>query len=409
MKKTSLGIFLILALLLSSLMLPVSAGSYDGVFTGATFSVFAEYSEGDVGTYEMRGFAASPDGKYLYAGCLQGDKRVLKIDAASGAVVGEYSDSEPGYPKGLFVDDRGYLYVGIAVQSNDGSVKYAIVNADTMQEEYAEEIAIEGRVGINGATAKKIGDKYYLYFVTNYGPNYIYCYDVTDVKNPVLNQNVGEGGIVDLAAMLGGTEGSYIAVDSSGYIYLSYNNGGGSKGDTLYKLSPDGKSVVTQTAITEAYGVHLINDEYVLVSTYDKENSAVYVLNAGDLSQVAKIGSMDGSNYYSMAALGGDKIYVSDQGYSGNGDRILVSSVLAIPAPAAEVVVEEVEEAAEAAEAAEEEPAAPAEEAEPQPEVAPPPPVNVPSPNSGDATLFAFALIALAGAAFVGAKKIKAR
>jgi hypothetical protein len=336
MRKTGFTIILIFLLIFAQSI--VAAGPYDDAFTGASFSVLAEFSGDDIGTFQMRGFAVSPDGAFLYGGCLQGDKRVLKIDASNGRVVGEYSDSvEPGFPKGLAADDRGYFYVGIANQANDGAVRYSIVNAATMTEEYVTDISIDGKVGINGAAVKNFNGKYILYFITNYGPNFIYSFDVTDVKNPVPNAGFGNGGIVDLNALMpGGNEGSYMDVDSAGNVYISYNMGGGSKGDTLYKLSPDGKSILTKVAITEAYGVNVVKDDYILVSTYSGDSSAVYVLNAGDLSQVAKIAEMDDAANYSMAAFGGGKIYVADHGYGGNGDRILVSTVLNIPEPVQE-------------------------------------------------------------------------
>lgn len=36
--------------------------------------------------------------------------------------------TESGYPKGLAVDDRGYLYVGLAYYPNNGSVDFAVVS-----------------------------------------------------------------------------------------------------------------------------------------------------------------------------------------------------------------------------------------------------------------------------------------
>jgi hypothetical protein len=357
MKK--IKIISMIVLLLIAAQSIVSAGSFDDVFTGASFSVLKEYTGDEAGAYQMRGFTVSPDGKYLYGGLLQNDKKVIKIDSSNGYVIGEYKDSvEPVYPKGLAADDRNYLYVGIANQANDGAVRFSIVNAETMAEEYVTDIEIAGKVGVNGAAVENFNGKYILYFVTNYGPNFIYSYDVTDVKNPVLNAGFGNGGIADLTALIGGTEGSYIDVDSAGNVYLSFNTGGGSKGDALYKIAPDGKSILAKTEIAEAYGVNIVKDEYVLVSTYNGEDSSVYVLNAGDLSEAANIGNMDGTANYSMAAFGGGKIYISDHGYGGSGDRIFVSNALAIPEPVAETEPA-AEIPAEAVPAAEEEAPAP--------------------------------------------------
>lgn len=342
MKKSVLKIITMIVLftLILSMSGNIFAGRYDNVFEGIVFTELAVYTGDEIGSYQMRGFTATADGKYLFGGCLQSDKRVYKFDAATGEVLGEYKDSEPGYAKGLSTDDRGYLYVGISNQANDGAVLYSIVDYETMKEVYIEEIAISGKVGINGACVAKIGEKYYLYFVTNYGPNYIYCYDVTDVNKPVINKSFANNGIMTISDLCGaGSEGSYLGVDESGIIYISCNTGSGSKGDTLFKISADGKSVLSKTSISEAYGVS-VKDDYVIVSTYGGADSCVYILNTSDLSQVAKIGTMGDATNYSMAIIGGDKLYIADHGYGGSGDRILVSSKLNIPEIAVEIAEE---------------------------------------------------------------------
>ena len=336
--KLKLITLIIVCTFILSAAVTVSAGSYDQVFGDPMFTELAVYTGDEIGSYQMRGFTASPDGKYLFGGCLQADKRVYKFDAATGKVLGEYKDSEPGYGKGLAADDRGYLYVGIANQANDGAVLYSIVEYETMKEVYIETIKIAGKVGVNGAAVAKLGDKYYLYFVTNYGPNYIYCYDVTDVKKPVLNKSFANNGIMTIADICGaGSEGSYLGVDGDGIIYMSCNTGGGSKGDTVFKIAADGKSVLAKTAISEAYGVS-VKDDYVLVSTYAGADSSVYVLNTSDLSQVTQTAKMSDAANYSMAIIGGDRIYVCDHGYGGSGDRILMSGKLNIPEMTVEVV-----------------------------------------------------------------------
>lgn len=327
----------VMSALVLTMSFSIFAGRYDQVFDNVIISELAQYTGDEIGSYQMRGFTATQDGKYLFGGCLQADKRVYKFDASTGAVLGEYKDSEPGYSKGLATDDRGYLYVGISNQANDGAVKFSIVEYESMKEVYHEEIAISGKVGVNGAAVVNVDGKYYLYFVTNYGPNYVYCYDVTDVNKPVINKSFGNNGLMTIADYCGaGSEGSYLDVDSEGIIYMSCNTGSGSKGDTLFKIAADGKSVISKTSISEAYGVS-VKDDYVIVSTYAGADSAVYVLNLEDLSQVATLGKMSDASNYSMAIIGGDKLYISDQGYGGNGDRILASLKLNIP----ELIVED--------------------------------------------------------------------
>lgn len=379
------------------LVLSVNAGSYDDVLKGASFSEFKVYTGDEIGAYQMRGFTASADGKFLFGGCLQGDKRVYKFDAATGAILGEYIDTkEAGYSKGLATDDRGYLYVGISNNANDGAVLFSIVDYNTMKEVYIEQISIEGKVGVNGAAVHKSGDKYILYFVTNYGPNFIYSYDVTDVKKPALNTAFGDGGKISIQAVCGAdSEGNYIGVDASDNIYLSAKTGTGSKGDTLFKLSADGKNVLAKIALSEAYGVS-IKDEYVLVSTYAGADSSVFVLNTSDLSQVAELCKPGDATNYSMAIFGGDKIYVSDHGFGGSGDRIFVSGTLNIP-------VKQV--AAEPAPEPESEPEIKAEAEAEAAAVADTAVKPANNPTTGDGTGMIAAIMILAAVAFILVKK----
>lgn len=331
-KITSVLLFVGVILTTSSLF-AAKAGTYDDVFKTATFGELYTYTESELSTYQMRGFAASPDGKYLFGGFLQSNRCVWKFAAEDGGSIESYKDAEPGYAKGLAVDDRGYLYCGMANDANNGLVRFTIVDYATMSEVALEEIEIEGKVGVNGTAVAKVGDKYYLYLVTNYGPNYIICYDVTDPTKPVVNTGFGDNGRADIKALLSNTdaEGNYIAVDSDGYVYLTAKSGSGKKGDTVYKISPDGKMLDKIHNVVEAYGI-CVYDEYVLVTSYNSADSCVFVLNKSDLSDVCQIGKIDNNTdlYYTGIALVNNTIYIADQNYD-SGDKIIVSNVLAIP------------------------------------------------------------------------------
>lgn len=326
---------LVLALFTSIIMAQTAAaGPYDAVFSQATFSTLVEFDKTEISAYEMRGFCSSADGKYLFGGLLQDIRRVIKIDAATGEPVGEYIDDEPGYPKGLCTDDRGYLYVGLANAPNNGSVGFSIVEVSSMNEVKFVSTEIDGKVGVNGVAVAKLGDKYYLYVITNYDTDRLYRFDVTTPSNPVLDKSFGKSsGYTDLQELTGSAacDANYLAVDSDGIIYMTAKVDNGSKGDTVLKISADGKSIITKTALTEPYGVYL-RDGYLLVSTYNGADSIVYVINTSDLSAACEIGAMDDAARYSGVTIAGDRIYISDQGY-GLGDRILVSSKLEFPAP----------------------------------------------------------------------------
>lgn len=336
--------FIFIALVLfaaSVLSTAAAAGSYDSVFSSAQFSTLVEFDKSVIGTYEMRGFTSTADGKYLFGGLLQEDRRVLKIDAATGKVAGEYKDSEPGYGKGLATDDRGFLYVGTANAANDGAVGFAIVEIASMKEVKFVSAEISGKVGVNGVTVAKTGDKYYMYLITNYDTDRLYCYDVTNTSNPVLKTDFGaNAGYTDIQALTGTADcdANYLAVDSEGVIYMTAKIASGSKGDTIFKIKADGTGIISKAPLTEPYGI-THRDGYLLVSTYNGADSTVYVLNASDLTTVCEIGNMSDASKYSGVAIGGDKIYISDQGF-GSGDRILVSGALAFPAAETEAPAE---------------------------------------------------------------------
>lgn len=326
----------VLALLFVMLFATVAnAGPYDSVFSQATFSTFIEYDKVDIMTNQMRGFCSSYDGKYLFGGLLQSERRVIKIDAATGEVLGEYADAEPGYPKGLYCDDRGYLYVGIANAPNDGSVGFSIVKIDTMEEVKFVSTEIAGKVGVNGVAVAKLGDKYYLYVITNYDTDRLYRWDVTNPKSPVLDTGFGKSsGYTDLQELTGSADcdANYLDVDADGIIYMTAKVSSGSKGDTLLKISADGKSIVSKASLTEPYGIYLHDNTYLLVTTYNGASSILYVVNASDLSTVCELAETGDASAYSGATIAGDKIYIADQGY-GLGDRILVSNKLEFPQP----------------------------------------------------------------------------
>ncbi|MFA6948844.1 MAG: hypothetical protein WCQ72_07670 [Eubacteriales bacterium] len=328
-KALSLALCLLVMLSAASVCF---AGSYDSEFTDAIFGELTVLDGQSPATSEMRGFTASPDGKYLYGGILQGsdEKGLYKFDAANGAILGHYIDADMSYYKGIGADDRGYVYLGVSVPSNQDAVQFTILDAN-LAPVYNETIAISGKVGVNGCTVENVNGTYLMYLVTNYGPNYVYCYDVTDPTAPKLNTAFGDNGIVTLATLTGvaSAEAAYLDVSTSGEIYMTINLGSGSKGDTVMKVSADGKTVEMKTDVEEAYGIWA-NDQYILVSTYQGADSKIVVLNKSDLSKVCEIGNMGDNSNYSGVALVNNKIYVSDQGYNG-GDRLIVSSALNIP------------------------------------------------------------------------------
>ncbi|MBO4422934.1 MAG: hypothetical protein J5879_05815 [Clostridia bacterium] len=316
-------------LMICALALPVIAGTDDDVVKAASIEHFATISAADVNNaIEMRGFTASPDGKYVYGGFLQGGRYTVRFDVENGMaqagsykpahnVAGDSADNE--YCKGLAVDDRGYLYVGIT-HSNKSFVTVAAVDADMHEVGHLTEDLGKSKTGINGVAVQKVGDKYLLYAVTAYDADGVRCYDVTDPANISLYKSFGVNGVMDYETVIGAKDPSYIAVDTDGNVYLTYLRGiRYSKGSHVGLISPDGKTLVKEVAVNEAYGICEAGD-YLFVATFDGPDSCVHVLNKSDLSEVTTYKYADQWSNMSDIAYGGGTLYVGDHGDNSKGE-----------------------------------------------------------------------------------------
>ncbi len=404
-----------------AMAIPVFAGRYDDQFTGLTWSDLVIMDGSDPATNQMRGFGASQDGKYVMGGTLQNtDKGIYRFDSNTGAAAGFWVDDDVSYLKGIGSDDRGNVYIGITNPPNADYVQFAVLDEGLNLLSTIQIDAFDGeKVGVNGIDTQRFGDTYKTYFITNYGPNYIYCYDVTDPKNPVPDTTFGDNGRVDLKKLTNNENADcqYLSVDTDGVIYMTAALEGADKGDHVVKIAADGKSIIQTAPYEECYGTW-IKDDYLIVSSYQSADSVVYIINKEDLSPVTTI-TIDGDHsHFARAVLVNDRIYIADQGYNG-GDRILVSSKLTIPVIEEETQAEEpapVETAAPAAEAAPApaETAAPAAEAAPAPAAEPAPaPVAAAAPaapaaaaQTGDmAAVAVLAAVAAIGCAVVIGKR----
>ena len=333
--------FKLLTLVLSVMMIAtcaVNAGQYDDVFANLSISEFALYEQGTLDALGMRAFTVDPNGKYYYGGFLNGGiPTVYQFNAATGDEVCTYqfdaTEDEGAYIKAIAADDRGYVYMGVANKANNGAVYFAICSENGLSQIKWVKIEIEGKVGINGACAAHLGDNYYLYFITNYDTDRIYCYDVTDVNNPKLNTNFGSDGFtagtgyLDLTSAFGMEDAGNIAVDAEGYLYMCAATGTGDKGDTVFRITPEGTGITATTAITECFGITTLN-QYVAVGSYYGSDSKIYILNRNDLSLVTSVGYENATNFTNLGYVN-NKIYFADQG----PDAVLVTSDIVFPTP----------------------------------------------------------------------------
>ncbi len=296
-------------------------------------------------TINMRGFAMSPDGRYLYMGQLNGGtgvRGVVVYDTQKCIPTDLYYqyDGEAGltgspfsYAKGIVADDRGYVYVGFAFSRN-----YNIVNLGIAQQQEdgtLEEVALTPvyefgtpgdeagvKVGVNGVDVAKVGDNYYCYVMVNYDYDALYCFDVTDPENPKLNKDFGEDGQINFSdssnpvASAGFTlkEGQYMDVDDDGIIWLVVNANEGKDG--IMKIAPDGSACAE---VVELSGVYSVEHEGGFLLCGMKDGSAVVVLDDSSYEKVATIPltAEYGDRVVRMLVIN-DVLFVADAGNDNN-------------------------------------------------------------------------------------------
>ena len=242
----------------------------------------------------MRGFAMSPDGRYCYMGTLNGgsgvrgvvvyDTKTCKItdlyyhyDGAAGDPANPFS-----YAKGIAADDRGYVYAGFAFSKNYNIVNLGIAQQQedgTLEEVYCDAVYEFGNpgdtggihVGVNGVDVAKVGDKYYCYVMTNYTYDALYCYDVTDPTNPVLNKDFGTNGCIIFSEPSNTVGGDinildlyYMDVDEDGTIWIITDT---DKDVYVMKITPDGSAAVELIVANSFFCVEHVSG-YLLLGDY---------------------------------------------------------------------------------------------------------------------------------------------
>lgn len=300
---------------------------------------FTDYKVFEAPAKSLRGMAVSQDGKSLYTGhILLTANGVRKIDIASGEEKWIFHDGSKGdykeYAKGLATDDRGYVYA-IITYNNTSKISLAIINDKdgTAVSETTIDLGVSDS-GANGIAVYKNDDKYFAYFISNYGANRIYCYDVTNPLEPVLSKEFGANGIINLPLKTGfeKADANYIAIGPDGSLYVTIKLGQGSKADAIAKFSNNGAKFEKIIDCAEAYGISISGD-YLVVSTYLAKNSEVKIYQLSDYTLVATLGKdVLNHDHYSQAFLIGNRLYVADQSYKTGtaeedlGSRILVSN-----------------------------------------------------------------------------------
>ena len=321
-----------------------------------------EIDEYPVAAYiNMRGFAMSADGKYAYMGTLNGGtgvRGVVVLNTATGRVTDLYYkyDGENGLPgsafsyaKGIDADDRGYVYTGFAFSNNYNLVNLGIAKQQDdgkLEEVYYGPVYDNGqvpgdssgtKVGVNGVEVAKIGDKYYCYVMTNYQFDGLYCFDVTDPANPVLNKGFGIDGVIDFADAdctidLGGKkldEGQYMEVDADGTVWLCGSLQGGGNG--IIKIDASG---ITCLGYTEYAGAYCVSHFGNFIFVGLKDGTAIDVLDDSTMEKVATI-SVPDANRVTRIRLINDTLYVCGAGNDSMTYNYIYAAALTSEAQAA--------------------------------------------------------------------------
>lgn len=348
MKKRQYPLIIISLALTMTILLTACQTSADTAKTkdlNLSDITFSNYKIFDSPMKSLRGMAASQDGAFLYTGHIQlGTTGVRKIDVETGNILWAYHDATitsgqaiyKEYPKGIAVDDRGYVYAMISANKLTGATLAILNDADgtAVSETFVDFGVLDS--GANGIAVRQDGDRFYAYFISNYGPNRIYCYDVTDPAAPVPNTGFGVDGVVNLARKTGVEEAdaNYLAIADNGDIYVTIKLANGAKADAVGRFSSDGKTFEKVIDCEEAYGI-TIAEGCLFVSTYQGEASVVKVYRLSDYSLAATLaGEVEGHSHYSQVVVCGNRIYIADQSYQTGessddlGSRILVSGEL---------------------------------------------------------------------------------
>ncbi len=301
----------------------------------------------------FRGFSMSADGRYAYIGALNGGsgiRGVTVLDMQVGKITDLYytyneENALPGspfsYAKGIAADDRGYVYVGfaysvnynflelgIAKQENNGKLT-EVAQIPVYQNDLEPGDEAGTKIGVNGVEVAKVGDKYLCFVMSNYDHDVLYCYDVTDPANPVLNTSWALEGMIDFQDsdctidMDGKTlkEGQYMAVDTDGTVWLcvDFNEGG----NGIIKIDPTGITCQKTIEFATAYCVSHVG-KFLLVGL--KDGSAVKVLDDASFEEVASIELPDADRVTRMQVRN-DTLYVCGAG----SDSMTYNYVYAAP------------------------------------------------------------------------------
>ena len=231
-KLLCLGLSFVLAVSLAGCIAGPAEETEQLDFSGVKVEALRTYEEP---RSSLRGFTASADGKYLYGGFIKGAPRgVYKINAQTGEDIWYYQDqgySQPGFCKGVTVDDRGYVYVGVTIWEQEGEVQLAVLDDKTGEELSLTPISAIGKVG-TGNRGVHVGD-----VVAVDGVGMVICDEIEQISVAVLpdrgavGPDFGMDGVMDIPALTksDSAEGTALVFAEDGSFYMTANLGTGNR------------------------------------------------------------------------------------------------------------------------------------------------------------------------------------
>lgn len=292
-------------------------------------------------TVNMRGFAMSPDGRYMYMGIQHGGGDVVRGMYVMETMTGKITDfvyrydgdvcdgTRPhfSYPKGISTDERGYVYVGYTLSTSYNAAYLAIYRQESdgtlthVSELPVCSLGTPGyafgtKVGINGVAVRELDGQTYAYVVTNYDHDSLLRVDVTNPEKPMFDTEFGKDGVQMLPSDVWSSHGytldeaQYLDVARNGTIYLAFNATDGRDGIAV--LSRDGQICHRIHHLNGVYSM-LVYGDYLLCGA--RTGGQVTVIDRETGKTVGAISTID--NYgerLTRLQITQDVLFVCDAG-----------------------------------------------------------------------------------------------
>ncbi|MGE0144954.1 MAG: hypothetical protein AB7I19_16900 [Planctomycetota bacterium] len=299
-------------------------------------------------TRSLRGIALDPTAPRLYGGLIQGSSTAgtRRYTLAGTPPVGTeagffnvttqpFASSASHQAEAVVVDDRGWVYVASIKDSTSAdNARIYVCTEDfaTSTMIALADIDFPGTTGetIGGIDVRNDGGNYQLYvtrFRSASDAPYVerYAIDGANVATATLNLDTTFNG-TGRYTLPGGSKLRGIDVAADGTMFVASRDT-----DRVWRI-PASLSGETFATVTRAMDVALYGD-YAYVTSYDGTNSAVVEFDAATLIATGRTFTATGTfpratteGYSGIDIDAAGRLYVCDQIYASNSDRILVST-----------------------------------------------------------------------------------